>query len=271
MTQPKNAMEIFRLLDRSNCRQCREATCLAFAGAVLRGQKALADCPRLSPEVLARYGEPAARPPSPSEEELQRHLELLKSRVAGIDLQAAAQPLGGRWDGERLVLRLLGKEVALDRSGAFFTDIHLHQWVTFPLLDYVINGRGVVPAGPWTPFRELPGARDWQPLFGQRCEKPLKEIADRHTELFEDLVRLFNGQPVAATRDADVSLVLHPLPLVPMLIAYWRPDEGIASSLHLFFDAGATENLGLNSLFALGSGLVQMLAKLTQRHGWAIA
>ncbi|MBW1753989.1 MAG: Fe-S cluster protein, partial [Deltaproteobacteria bacterium] len=34
MPQPKNAMEIFRHLDKSNCRECREKTCLAFAGAV---------------------------------------------------------------------------------------------------------------------------------------------------------------------------------------------------------------------------------------------
>ena len=34
MAQPKNAMEIFKLLDQSNCRECGQKTCLAFAGAV---------------------------------------------------------------------------------------------------------------------------------------------------------------------------------------------------------------------------------------------
>jgi hypothetical protein len=269
MPQPKHAMEIFQLLNKSNCRQCRETTCLAFAGAVFRGQKELAECPVLSAEIVARYGSPS-RAPSANDAELQRNLDRLKARVAGVDLPAAAARLGGRFEAGRLILRMLGKEVGLDASGQMVSDIHLHQWVSFPLLDYVLHGRGVAPGGSWVPFRELPGARDWQPLFGQRCEKPLKQIADRYPELFTDLIHLFNGQPVAAYEQADVSLVLHPLPLVPMLIAYWRPEDGIASSLHLFFDTSATQNLSLDSIFALGTGIVQMISKLVQRHGWRL-
>jgi len=36
MAQIKNAMEIFKLLEKSNCRECNEKTCLAFAGAVFQ-------------------------------------------------------------------------------------------------------------------------------------------------------------------------------------------------------------------------------------------
>jgi ArsR family metal-binding transcriptional regulator len=38
--KPKNAFEIFHFLDKSNCKQCGEKTCLAFAGAVSWGKKA---------------------------------------------------------------------------------------------------------------------------------------------------------------------------------------------------------------------------------------
>ena len=55
MTAPKNAMEIFQLLDRSNCRECGEKTCLAFAGAVFRGQKKINRCPRLDLSVVERF------------------------------------------------------------------------------------------------------------------------------------------------------------------------------------------------------------------------
>jgi dipeptide/tripeptide permease len=61
--------------------------------------------------------------------------------------------------------------------------------------------------------------------------------------------------------------VLHPLPLVPIMVCYWLPDEGMQSSLNLFFDETANENLDSGAVFALGSGLAQMLTKLAQRHG----
>ena len=47
MTQPKNAFEIFQLLEKSNCGNCGEKTCLAFAGAVFKSRRRLRNAPRL--------------------------------------------------------------------------------------------------------------------------------------------------------------------------------------------------------------------------------
>ncbi|PLX44033.1 MAG: hypothetical protein C0611_14470 [Desulfobacteraceae bacterium] len=52
MPQPKNAMEIFKLLDQSNCRECGQKTCLSFAGSVFRGQIKLEECPKLDRETI---------------------------------------------------------------------------------------------------------------------------------------------------------------------------------------------------------------------------
>jgi hypothetical protein len=61
--------------------------------------------------------------------------------------------------------------------------------------------------------------------------------------------------------------VLHPLPNIPIMICYWKPDEGLASSLNLYFDTTADDNLDIGSLFSLGAGLAQMFEKLSHRHG----
>ena len=62
MPQIQNAMEVFKLLDKSNCRLCEEATCLAFAAAVFQGRRQLTDCPRLEPDVADRYRGGVERP-----------------------------------------------------------------------------------------------------------------------------------------------------------------------------------------------------------------
>jgi len=41
MAQFKNLMEIFQLLDKSNCKKCNLPTCMAFAAAVFKGEKML--------------------------------------------------------------------------------------------------------------------------------------------------------------------------------------------------------------------------------------
>ena len=66
---------------------------------------------------------------------------------------------------------------------------------------------------------------------------------------------------------SDISLVLYPLPKVPILICYWKPEDGLESELNVFFDATAEENLNIESIFMLGTGLVRMFEKIALRHG----
>lgn len=120
------------------------------------------------------------------------------------------------------------------------------------------------------PLRELPGGRDWYRLFGQRCEKPMKQIADAYPELFGDLVDLFNGQPAGGQFQSDVAMILYPLPLVPLLVCYWHAAEGMGSHLSLLFDATAEDNLEIGGIYTLGAGIARMFERLALRHGYAI-
>jgi hypothetical protein len=235
---------------------------------VFQGKKQLRECPRLSPEIIKQYGDEKTEKPATAEQDMESAVIVLKRKITEIDLSSSAERLGGTFSNGKLTIKILGKDVHVDNRGNLSSDIHLHPWVTIPLLSYVINCSGVPVSGKWVPFRELKNGKTWAPLFGQRCEKPLKKVADTYTELFEDMIRLFNGKQVERHHSADISLVLHPLPKVPMLICYWEPEEGLESSLNLFFDSTAEENLNIESLYALGTGLVRMFEKISLRHGY---
>ena len=51
-----------------------------------------------------------------------------------------------------------------------------------------------------------------------------------------------------------------------MLICYWRPEDGMESSLKLFFDDTAESNLGIEGLYTLGVGIALMLERLSKVH-----
>lgn len=266
MSKANNAFEIFQLLEKSNCGNCGEKTCLAFAGAVFKGQRRLSECVRLDPGVAARFSENSG-PDNAPEAEGAAHFDQLKKAIAQTDLARAAERVGARFAGDRLTLKVLGKNFSVDSSGNFYADIHVNHWVAIPFLTHVLFGKGQPPAGRWVPFRELKGGREGYPLFRKRCEEPLKRVADIYTPFFDDMVHLFGGRQVERQFESDISVVLHPLPLVPIMVCYWQPDEGMQSSLNLFFDETANENLDIGAVFALGSGLAQMFTKLAQRHG----
>lgn len=270
MTQPKNALTIFQLLDKSNCGECGERTCMAFAGAVFTGRRHLRECPRLDRKTVEACSE-APRNSLDVEQNREDYLARLKQQLADVDLEAAALRTGGRLENGKLTIKVMGKDVGITKNGAFSTDIHVNPWVVAPFLYYVLQGKGLSPTGDWRSFRELADGKERYPLFQKRCEEPIKQVADRYTDLFNDMVHIFSGRQVEQQFAADISVVLHPLPKVPLMVCYWRPEEGMQSSLNLFFDRTADQNLDIGSIFSIAAGLAQMFTRMAQRHGFALA
>lgn len=260
-------MEIFRHLEKTNCRECGEKTCLAFAGAVYQTRKKIHLCPYLDPKIVDHYSGQHTDGEE-TEGTGERFIENLKALLTRTDLSEAAERAGGAYDGLKLVLKVLGKNFGVDTGGNFYADIHVNPWLAAPFLAYVIHGKGVDPLGEWVSFRELREGRDTAYAFFQKqCESIMKRVADTYTDLFDDLVHIFGGQKVVEQFESDISVVLHPLPKVPIMICYWKPEDGLASTLNLFFDKTADHNLQNNTVLTLCSGLARMFEKLSERHG----
>ncbi len=260
-------MEVFRLLDKSNCGRCGEKTCLAFAGAVFLGRRGLSECPSVPAETIASFG---AAPPAPPPDDREAYIRSFSQKVAGLDLEEAARRLGADFSGGRLTLKVLGKDVGVDQSGRIYSDIHQNPWVVVPFLMYVLEGRGAVPTGSWVSLRELKDGYEYYPLFEERCDKVFKKVADVYPDLFDDMAHLFGGKPVPALFRADISVVLHPFPRLPLMVCYWKPEDGMDSDFHVFFDETADRNLDIRSLFTLGAGIAQMFTKIAARHGFKV-
>ncbi|MDA8404002.1 MAG: DUF3786 domain-containing protein [Desulfobacteraceae bacterium] len=266
MTQLKTTMDIFKLLDKSNCRDCGEKTCLAFAASVFKGKRQLSECPRLDQGIVLKYAGNTRKAQS-IEEDMADAVAALKEKIRAIDLSEAALRVGGRFTGGRLRFRILGKEFEVDATSRFYSDIHINPWLMIPVLNYIISGGGAPLSGKWVSFRELKDGMVRNPLFEQRCEKPLKRVADEYPDFFKDLLDIFAGRQVDHLFESDISIVLQFLPLMPMLVCYWKPDDGMDSSFHLFFDETAADNLPVDALYTLVAGYVHMFEKIAARHG----
>lgn len=266
MIQLNNALEIYKILPKTSCRECGIPTCLAFAAAVFKGDRLLGDCLHIDRAALEMFGVENSHSRTLEREEQQLQ-EQLRKEIARVDWGSAAERLEASFTGEKLTIKCLGKDFHVDRQGNVTSDCHVHGWITVPLLNYVVSCSGKPVSGNWVPMRELKNGATWSPLFGQRCEKPLKRVADIHTDLFEHMIHIFSAKPAPNAFDSDVAVVLHPLPRIPMLICYWKPDGGMESSLNVFFDDTAEENLIIDSLYRLATGLVMMFEKIAVTHG----
>lgn len=266
MSDFNNSMDLFKILPKTNCKECGASTCLAFSVLVFKGEKTAEACPYIPKALLETAGdsikEKAAPVPGPAE-----GLQLLKEKLAKTDLEAAAKRTGGTFSDGRLTLKILGKDFSVDTNGNFYSDLHVNLWLVAPFISYILTCKNTDLSGQWVPFRELKGGKERYLFFQHKCEAAMKKVADTYTDLFADMMDLFSGKKVENHYESDISLVIYPLPAFPMLVCYWEPEDGIDSDLNLFFDAKAEEKMEIESIHTLGTGLVTMFEKIARRHG----
>lgn len=266
MTKVTNPFDIYRLLPQTNCGECTLPNCLAFSVAVIKGQKQLAGCPYIKTEAKEQFaGRIGIR--QDFNRAREEDLNILKRKVSGMDFSGKAEALGAKLVSGKLALKSLGKDFFVDSKGNVTSECHTHIWMTIPLLSYIVQSSGEDIAGRWVPFRELKNGSPMNSLFIQRGENPLKKLIDSNTELLGELISMFSGERADNSLFAsDIALSLYPLPKVPILICYWKPEGDMESELNIFFDASADNHLEIESIFSLGVGLVMMFGKIAGKH-----
>ena len=263
-TKPLTPLEVYKVLEKSNCGRCHLPSCLAFAAAVVAGKKKPGECPHLDERTREQFAG-SLKTRAEMEPDQAEFINRLEEKVAGLDFSRVAPIIGGVYQDGRLGINSLGKDFQVDQQGQVFSECHIIPWVKAPLLSYITNKEHQCITGTWISFRELQGGMEWQNLFTSRCERVLKELADEHPDLLADIVDLFMG---VSTKEfqADIALILHPLPHFPLLICYQAPDDDLESELTIFFDACCGINLHIKSIFTLCSGLVQMFDRIAKMH-----
>ena len=266
MARIDNPLDLYRTLPKTNCRQCGVPSCMAFAAAVIKGEKRLGDCPQMDRNMIGQFEESIEVKGISIEQQQAAMLEQLKKEIALTDFPSAAIRLGAALTGSRLAVKCLGKNFYIDKGGNVTSECHINMWMMVPLLHYVVHCAGKESLGEWIPFRELRKGRFYF-LYDQRCEKSLKQLADNHGELFEDILYLMGGRPAGVSFEADLAVVLYPLPKVPVLICHSRPEEEFDSRINIFFDRSAEYNISTEALYFLVAGMAVMFEKIAARHG----
>jgi hypothetical protein len=261
---PLTALDIYKKLPQTNCGKCQLPSCLAFAAAIHANRKKLQECQELTPEIRAELSAKLNKP-DPMEIEQALFVDKLRKKMESINLEAVAPLIGAMVKNDRIIINSLGKDFIFDRKGNMTSECHIISWVQAPMLSYITYKTHAEITGRWVSFREIRGGIEWQTLFTNRCEEPLRKLADENPDLFNDLIDLFRGKTIE-WYEADIALILYPLPKFPILFCYQAPEDDLGSKLTIFFDECCSVNLHIKSIFTLCSGLVQMFTKIAGHH-----
>jgi hypothetical protein len=256
-----NYLDIYKLLNKSNCGDCDTPTCMAFALSVIKGERSPEDCPYINKEIASEISKKIEKKDWKGD-----LIRSLRKEVTSIDFHDVAEGLGARIIDNELNVRCLGMDFRVDKKGKIHTAGHINPWIEILLLHYIRTAGSSGLTGSWISFSELRGGLVKAHSFKRDCEEPLRSMFDDHGEYVNELLEFLGGRP-AKDQPADKAWIIYPLPRVPFLILYWEPDEDHDSSLTMLMDRTADHYLDVESLIFLGEGLVEMFRRIISKHG----
>lgn len=252
-------LDIYRLTPRTNCGDCGQPTCLAFAAQAVVGENALDACPHMDPVMLRPFRERLERQLGQGigkkRESFEKTLEFLRAEVAPWLTPMNASAVGAEFltlEGDTAGFRLAYLDDVVLVSGADVVSLYgrtLSPWEKIFLYNYVIGG-AVEPSGRWVGMESLPNSVSKIKSLRAHCEEPLaKAFADRGNALRTAASGLFQ-EIQSGEGHADWIGECGLLPKVPLRLLWWAGDveEGFPARVKFLFDARVLETLDLESL-----------------------
>ena len=261
-------MEVLKILPRTNCGDCGQPTCLAFATQVIKEGEDLQKCPHLA-VAAAEMGEAVRAQQAAGvgrrRESLAISLEVLQAKVAPLDFAALAEGLGATYGEESgrpyLSLAYFGHCLQVFKDELRYPPgAPADPWDAILLYNYIASQGNEPVTGRWIAYQSLPNSVSKAKTL-VRLEQQLADHFNGKAAKLQERMAAAGGAPAAVGEDADVQASFLPLPKVPLLLLFWdaEAEEGFAPQARLLFDANITHYLDLESMLFLVEHLMDRL------------
>lgn len=246
-----NPLDIYKKLPKKNCGKCSVGTCMALAVRLLRRHAHVTECVELDERGQREIESMLAGPGDWKE----RRVQELFREISGSDFSAIAEGLGATAKDDAIILRYLGRNVALTHSDFRET---MDIFDKLLILMYIKTAGNKPLTGSWVAFRDLKDGLIRSESFHEACESTLARMFDEDQDGFIKKMGEL-GSKEAKGFSAKHSFVINPLPRIPFLILLWPGDEEFDSDCRVLFDSTVTSYLDVEALLYLGIALVRTI------------
>lgn len=248
-------LEIYRTLPKTNCGECGEPACMAFALKVQTGQRKLSDCPHAGGNAAPDRAQ--ADTVTDSYEETSNRLQ---AQLREADFAAAAAAIGGQYDAGRDVITLvmLTRPVEVRRAGLFEMGVYCRDsWRKLIVYDYVLRKGSAPLAGEWVPFEHFPKTPSHVKAFQKRAEAELARAFASDPAGLRSRLGQMGAIDSPGEPKSDLACRLELLPRFPLYLQFWAADDDFPASCKLFVDRSATHYLDIEYMARLVAKCVE--------------
>jgi hypothetical protein len=251
-------LELYKLTPRTNCGECGQHTCLAFATQAVSGKVEIAACTyldeQLTQDVRERLREQVGEGIGVSREGFEKTMGFLHEEVAKWDFGVIAESLGAKVvpssEENALVFPYFGDLVSVTKSDVEkLPDGELSAWEKIFIYNYVIGG-ATEPSGVWVGMETLPNSVSKIKSLKAHCEEPLSRLCSGKIPLLPQAVSPGGHEVSLSDQGVDFAAEFPVFPKLAIRVLFWDEvkDEGYSSEVKFLFDSRVLQILDLESL-----------------------
>lgn len=260
----KTAVEIYKLLPKTNCGACGTPTCFGFAAKVAAKLSTASGCPYLGREALEMlHTEQESGQNSPGTV-YEQALISLKPKVKGLDFRKTASLFKADYIGpEELRLKFLGrqyrvtKEKVMDPSGE-----EARPWVSILIYNHITMPDPPAPSGEWITFSSIPASHAKDKAWVGHVEAVIAQRFSGNVPDLEKACERLDGWKAEIKGSHDAAYEFRFFPIYPALLFFHDavPEEGFPAQCRLLLDKNVPHYLDIESIVVLGE---EFAARLT--------
>jgi hypothetical protein len=262
-------IDLYKLLPQTNCGECGQASCLAFATHVVGYGHDLRDCPHLEDGALQKIEqslhEQREKGVYLKKDNHKIAREHLREKISNHDFEAIAPGLGIVHAVENgvsvLKIPYFDHTVTMTHRGIVQEEEEFDPWDEVLLYNYIYFSGSKPLSGKWVGLESFPNSLSKRVALDDGCHRRINEVfAGVPGQLEEACVRL-GGIPVVEGHNADLAYRFTPLPKMPLLLLFWDEDkeEGFDPQAKVLFDQSGLEYLDLEGLTFVAEKLADNL------------
>ena len=215
-------IDTYKKLPGTNCGECGESTCMAFALRVKSAKRKISECPYVNQEDDELVDQ---EPVVTMENNYKRVSRELEEEIKQVNLKEAADAIGANYesgkDGETIRLKMMNKEYEVSNEGLFENGSYCEDsWSKIIIYDYVRRKGEISLTGDWVSLGHFPDAASHSKAFQKNAEDKISEKFNSDLSGLVSRCNDLEGIETSGKLKADYVCGFDLLPRVPMYLSF---------------------------------------------------
>jgi len=257
------AVQIYKLLPKTNCGTCGTTSCMGFAARLASHQASPDDCPTMTAaarEILKEADANRSETPGTMWEQALRSLQ---PKIQSLDFRKTASLFGATFIGpDDLKLTFLNelyhitKEKITNPAGA-----EPPTWISILIYNHLNSPDPPEPASEWITFSSVPASHAKDKAWADHVEDVIAKHFSGKVAALKAACEQFGGLPSTFSGSHDAAYEFRFFPHYPVLLLFYNAvaEEDFPAQCKLLLDRTAPRYLDIESIVVLGEEFASRL------------